>query len=234
MFGVIRNNPAIEACIAALILMVAGLFAFAAFEPVTSQAVTATDQFTVSQQVTAEIAFSTTANNVTMSPSIGGLTGGTANGATQVVVKTNNSAGYTMTIDFASSSYGTAAMNQNGGSAYINDYAPATPGTPDYTFSNGTAAQLAYTVVASTSSDVDPTFLSDGTSNCATGSTNNPSTCWMGPAQAAETIISRSTPTPVSGSTSTIQFRVGVPSNPNPVVSSGYYTATATLTAVTS
>lgn len=200
-------------------------------EPTLGQAIE--DEFTTSQTINAEIAFLVTANNITMDGAIGGLTGGTANGDTTVVVTTNNTAGYNMTVDFANSDYGVAAMNQTGGSGYINDYVPATEGVPDFTFASETFSQLAYTVNASTTADLDTTFRNNGTAcnNDSGGDTEN--SCWYGPSSTAETIINRSTPTIASGATTTLSFRVNVPNNPDPVLPSGVYVATATLTAVT-
>jgi hypothetical protein len=202
------------------------LASFFMLEPAVSRA-QEVDSFTVTQQITAEIEFLTTANDVTMSPTIGSITGDTANGSTQVVVNTNNSAGYNMTIAFSS----TTAMSRNGGGGVINNYAPASTTNPDYTFANETFAQFAYTVTASTTTDVDQSFQDNGSNTCGTGSSNGAATCWFDPDDAAETIINRTTSTPISGATTTIGFRVNVPPNPVPAIPTGFYTATATLTA---
>src|ERR1035437_6406533 len=106
--------------------------AFITIEPATSYAVvSATSQFTISQTVSTEIAFATPASNIIMSPTLGGLTGGTSNGATSVAVRTNNLTGYNMTIQ-ASSSLG---MIGNASSTnYIPAYITSIAGVPDYTF----------------------------------------------------------------------------------------------------
>jgi hypothetical protein len=186
------------------------------------------DSFTVTQSITSEISFVATANDVTMSPSIAGLTGGTSSGSTTVRVRTNNDTGYNMTLAFSTST----AMTRNGGGGTISNYNPASAGTPDLTFAAETFAQFGYTVVASTSADLDTSFKDDGAA-CATGSNNTANTCWMNPSTTAETIINRTTATGASGATTTIAFRVNVPSNPSPAVQEGTYVATATLTAVT-
>lgn len=214
-----------SALLASVLVFALALASFLMLEPAVGRAQVG-DGFTVTQAITAEIAFLTDEDNIVMSPSIAGLTGGTSNGSTQVVVNTNNSTGYNMTIMFSS----TTAMTRNGGGGYISNYVPTVDGTPDYGFDDDTFSQFGYTVTASSSLELDPTFQDNG-STCATGSGNTEDTCWMDPDDTPEIIINTSTPTPLSGSTSTIAFRVNVPSNPSPAVPTGTYTATATLTA---
>lgn len=219
------RHSALSALVAATLASLLVLGSFLMFEPVVSRA-QATDTFNVSQSITAEIAFIATSTDVVMAPTIAGLTGGTSNGSYTVRVNTNNSAGYNMTIAFSS----TTAMSRNGGGGVINNYAAAVDGTPDYAFDDDTFAQFAYTVAASSSSELDPSFQDNG-STCGAGAGNTADTCWLDPDDTAETIINTSAATPLSGSTSTIAFRVHVPSNPSPAVPTGTYTATATLTA---
>lgn len=221
------SRSAWSALVAALLVSLLVLASYFMLEPAVGRA-QATDTFEVTQQVTAEIAFIATTTDVVMSPSIAGLTGGTSNGSYSVRVNTNNSAGYNMTIAFSSST----AMILDGGGGVINNYAPASTTNPDYTFANETFAQFGYTVVASTSADLDVSFRDNGSNACggaASGNTVN--TCWFDPDDAAEVIMNRNSETALSGSTSTIAFRVNVPSNPSPAVPTGFYTATATLTA---
>lgn len=221
------RDSVIGASVAAVLVLLLGLTSFFMLEPSVGQA-QETDVFTVSQSITAEIAFLTDEDEIVMSPSIAGLTGGPSDGSTQVVVNTNNSAGYNMTIAFSS----TTAMSRDGGGGYIGNYAPVVDGTPDYAFDDDTFSQFAYTVVASSSTELDPSFQDNGSNACGGGATGNTaSTCWMDPDDTAEIIINTSSPTPLSGSTSTIAFHVDVPSNPSPAVPTGTYTATATLTA---
>ncbi len=210
-----------------MLLLAAGSFLM--LEPVVGRAAVDTDEFEVTQTVTEEISFVATSSDVTMSPSLAGITGGTSNGSYAVRVRTNNAAGYNMTIAFSS----TTAMIRDGGGGYISNYAPAADGTPDYTFTSDTFAQFGYTVTASSSADLDASFLDNGSNTCATGATDGSGTCWMDPDDAAETIINRTTSTAASGATTTIQFRVNIPSNPSPAIQTGTYTATATLTATT-
>lgn len=230
IFTELKNALAI-----AVILSMLGLTSYFVLEPVVSRS--ATDIFTVSQSITAELAFNASTTDVTMSPSIPGVSGGTANGAATVVVTTNSPGGYYMTLEFSSST----AMNADGSADYISNYSPTATNVPDYTFGiggAGTAGEFAYSVRASTTTDVDQTFLSNGSDTCGTGSSNLTDTCWFnasstGPGVTiAERIIDRGTATGASGATTTINFRVSVPSNPNPALSVDTYVATATLTAV--
>jgi len=205
---------------------------FFTLEPVVSRS--AVEIFTIIQTVTGEISFLASTTAVTMSPTLPGVTGGTANGVTTARVQTNNSAGYNMTIEFAS----TTAMIGDSNGGVISDYTPTDPNVPDYSFSVGAnTGEFAYTVEASTTAELDPTFQDTGAA-CGSGGGNTTDTCWYnasssGGTTIAETIINSSSATPVSGSTSTLRFRVQITSNPSPAIPTDTYTATATLTALT-
>lgn len=190
------------------------------------------DQFTISQTVTAEISFVATAADVVMDTTIPGITGGTANGSTQVRVYTNDSSGYTMTI----AASGTPAMQGTTQGGSIPNYTPAVANVPDYTHSVGAnTGEFAYTVSASTTSDLAQKFLDNGSNACNTGSadTSGVSTCWYGLSTAATSTINRATPTAASGATTTIFFRTQITSNPSPSIPEDIYVATTTLTATT-
>lgn len=233
-------NSAKSALVATLTIALIGLASYITLEPVASRA--AVEIFTVSQGITAELSFLASTTDVTMTPTIAGLTGGTANGQAIAVVTTNSAGGYNMTLEFSSSTamYGEV---QNG---EIKNYTPANANLPDYTFAiggTGTQGEFAYSVSASTTSDLDQTFLDDGATNCGTGSTDTGgvATCWYAAsstvalglgAPIAEKIIDRATPTGAGGATTTVHFRVSVPSSPSPAITVDTYTATATLTAI--
>jgi len=209
------------------ILTIALLVFYVVYEPVLVRA--AEDQFTISQSVTAELSFSTPATDVTMSPAIAGITGGTSNGGTQIIVNTNNSTGYTMTMTSSSS----PAMQGDSQGGTIPDYVPSTVMVPDFTFSVPAATgEFGYTVEASTTADVYTTFKDDGGA-CNTGALNTADSCWLNASTTAETIINRSSATPASGATTTIKFRITINSNPIPAIDEDTYTATTTLTATT-
>jgi len=222
--------------VAASLALLMILLSYFIFEPVVSRA--QTDVFEVSQLIVSEISFVASTTDVVMSPSINGLTGGFASGTTQARVRTNNSTGYTMDIRFGTTS---GVVNDimwgdvNNGS--IGNYDPASPGTPDFNFSDpasGNESVFAFTVNASTSDDVTGAFEDDG-STCGSEAGGNftAGRCWMAPTTTNFTIINSSSATPDSGATSTIRFKVAVPNNANPVVPNDTYVATVTLTATT-
>jgi hypothetical protein len=203
---------------------------FMAAEPSVSRGASAstTDTFTIRQQITDEISFVVPATDVTMVGTIAGVTGGQATGSTQFAVRSNSNSGYTVDISFLNSPAmrGEATLSQA-----IRNYMSTTT-EPTYSFNSSTSAMFGYTVSASTTSDLDPSFLDNGSNACNTGAadTGTVATCWMAPSTTNFRIINRSTAATTSA-TSTLTFRVVVPSNPVPGVEEDYYTATATLTA---
>jgi hypothetical protein len=185
-------------------------------------------QFTETLGVTSEIAFAQSGSNITMTPNLPGLTGGTANGATQVRVVTNNNTGYNMTI-VASSSLGMIG-NTYGGT--IPAYASAVNGVPDFTFTTpANRARFGYTVEASTTADLTQTFKDNGSTTCGTGANDTVDRCWIAATTTAVQIINRSSYTADNGATTTIKFRVVINSNPSPLIPEDTYVATTTLTA---
>jgi hypothetical protein len=215
--------------IASLIII---MMSFLVLEPTVSSAIE--DQFTITQQVTAEISFLTPSADIVMSPTLAGITGGTANGSTYVRVLTNNALGYTMTLA-ASSSLGMIGNTQGG---IIKALIPASGIVPDYLFNSAPANSHAfgYTVSASTTSDLAQAFLDNGAGVCNSGSADTVVAndgCWVNASTSARTIVNRTTETESSGATTTIKFRVIISSNPAPAVPQDFYVATTTLTATT-
>ena len=230
-----KNSSSISRMIQVLaqsvLLLFVCSFIFSSFEPAIIFGATATSQFKISQDISSEISFVIPASNVTMSPSLGGLTGGTSNGSTQLVVNTSNNTGYNMTL-VSSSSLG--MINTASSTYYIPAYVPSSGGVPDYSFTApANTARFGYSVKATTTSDVAQLFLDNGSNACNTGSSNTTDKCWLNASTSAVTIINRATPTPSGGATSTLFFRVVINSNPNPVIPNGTYVATTTLTATT-
>ena len=112
-----------------------------------------------------------------------------------------------------------------GGISEIRDY-PA-PGEPTFNFTASSAALFGYTVTSSSTTDTDPSFIDNGVA-CNLG-TNQLGRCWKEPTTSGFTIVDRGTAA-TNGATSTIQFKVNVPSGAVPVPQAQSYTATATLT----
>jgi hypothetical protein len=210
----------------ALIFTVLLATGFFVVEPTMSRAAaSATDVFTIRQEITDEISFLVAAADVTMVGSIQGVSGGTATGTTFAVIRSNSNSGFTMDVAFSNNP---AMRGETTLSNSIRDY--GVPGAePTFAFNASTSAQFAYTVAASTTSDLDPSFLNNGT-NCNTGASYTAAACWKGPSTSNFRIINRATSAP-SGATTTLTFRVTVPSNPTPSLDEDFYTATATLTA---
>lgn len=221
----LRHSTALTALVVVALL---GVYLFV--EPTVSRSQTEDrSQFTISQDIGAEISFLTPASNITMA-SIAGLTGGVATGTTFVRVLTNDIDGFTMTIEASS----TPAMQGETQGGTIPNYTPATAGSPDYGFSvPANTAEFGYTISATTSSDLAQKFLDDGAGNCntSTNDTNGAATCWYSLFTTATSVINRTTATESSGATSTLFFKTHVSSNPVPALDQDTYTATATLTA---
>ncbi len=171
------------------------------------------------QQMTTTFISMTTPSDVTMTPPIPGVSGGTANGSTAVTVTTDSSAGYEMTIEASQS----PAMQK--GSDTIADYVPV-GSDPDYAFITGPAdAHFGYSPEGV---DVANRFKSAG-ATCGSG-TSVSLTCWDGLSTSPETIIRRTSANTPNGSTTTVNFRVEV--GGSAIVTNGVYVATTTLTAL--
>ncbi len=159
-------------------------------------------------------------NDVLLSPSIPGMTGGVSNGSTTVSVVTDSPSGYMLTIAVE----GDPGMSK--GADSIADYTPETA-VPDFTFTTGPAdAHFGYTPEGA---DIADRFLDDGLA-CDAGSSDTPLACWDGLSTTEETIAQRSGSNHPDGATTTIHFRVGV--GGSVLQAPGIYTATTTLTAL--
>lgn len=221
-----------QAFVSSIIAVLLLATTFFIVEPRVGQAVTS-GPFTIQQTITSEISFLVEASNVTMSGSINGITGGTSNGTTTAVVRTNHPTGYVMSIAFANNSTPNAMLGDTTANESIHDYT-ASSSEPTYTFhTSSSSAVFAYTASAANTSDLDQSFKDDGAGLCNSGSndTTGYSTCWMEPSTSGFQIVNRSTDA-ASGATTTVNFRVYVPNAPNPSLQADTYTATATLTAV--
>ncbi len=213
------------------ITMVSALLVPIGFAYVEPNITRGSGQFEISQSITAEITFKVAPSDVTLSPSLGGLTGGTSNGGTQFVVMTNNTAGWTVTLTASS----TNGMEGESTAGVIPHLVETTPGVPDFDFDDTTVAvntaRFAYTVNAS-STDYLATKFKDNGSACNTGSNQAALKCWISATSSIPfTILDSNTNTDFYGATSTIFFRVVVRENPDPLLPIDTYTATTTLTA---
>ncbi|MCD5381964.1 MAG: hypothetical protein LR017_01460 [Candidatus Pacebacteria bacterium] len=163
----------------------------------------------------------TGAGNVTMSPSIAGVTGGISNGSTTVTVTTDSPSGYELTIAAANS----PAMQK--GSDTIADYTPV-GAVPDFAFITSTAdSHLGYTPEGV---DIVQRFKDNGSDTCNVDTTDSAFACWDGLSTTAVQIAANTNANHPNGATTTIHFRVGV--GGSVLQAPGVYTATTTITAL--
>lgn len=162
----------------------------------------------------------TSVADVTMSPSLGGVSGGTANGSTVVTVTTDNAAGYQLSITSSSS------PSMQSGASTIPDYTP-TGANPDFTFSN--AASESQFGFSPEGTDIADRYRDDGAS-CNTDTGDTASACWDGLSTTPTTIASRTTANHPAGTDTTLRFRVAV--GAGAAQAEGVYVATTTVTAL--
>lgn len=163
----------------------------------------------------------TSAADVSLSPSIGGITGGTSDGNASVTATTDSAGGYELSIVASSS----PALVHDEGGASIADYAPGV--VPSYTFSY--AAHEAVFAYSPEGVDIATRFKNSG-STCGSGSSDDVDKCWDGLSTSETIIASRTSSNHPSGTATTIKFKVGIGTGVNQTP--GTYTATTTLTLV--
>jgi len=222
-------DASLKAMVAAVMVLALSTMSFFLFEPRIGLAQPNVSTFTISQDIIGEISFLVPANNVGMVGALSGITGGTANGSSTFVVRSNNSGGYTVTIAFYDNGSGNAMQGIVSGSSPIMDY-PSDAGQPTFLFSTAsTSAVFGYTIETDDDANLATSFKSDGTCNDALGG-YEVDRCWMEPTTSSFQIINSEGAAPL-GATSTLHFRVYVPNTPSPALVTDTYRATATLTA---
>jgi hypothetical protein len=159
--------------------------------------------------------------DVVLEPPLGGLTGGTSNGSTSVVVLTDSQSGYELTI----SSENAPAMQK--GIDSIADYVPVAMPNTDFVFTtSGTDAHFGFSPEGS---DIVVRFKDNG-SVCGINTTDTPLACWDG-LSTSDIVIAQGLANQPDGATTTIHFRVGIGGSA-PAITAGTYIATTTLTAI--
>lgn len=213
--------------VAAMTILSLLFMGFFISEPSVSRAQVDTRSFTISQSITGENSFTVYPTAISMVGAIAGLTGGNATGSAGFVVTSNNSGGYRVEIDFDDNPGANAMYGNLTGSDSIQDFAD-NAGAPIFGFAEGASAQFGYTVVSSTTADTADAFKYTATTCSSGGATSPDGSCWKAPDTAAYEIVNRTSAAP-TGASSTITFKVNVPSGASPTVVTDTYTATATL-----
>jgi hypothetical protein len=169
------------------------------------------------QMQTGEISL-TPGTDVTLSPALGGITGGTSNGSYVFTVLTNNEAGYTVALR-ASSSPALVSSDSS-----IADYTPA-GADPDFAFSiAATDSEFGFSPEGT---DVATRYRDNGsTCNVSSGDTSN--ACWDALTTTSKTIIERLSSNDPAGTVNTIKFRAQV--GASRFQPEGVYVATTTIT----
>lgn len=156
--------------------------------------------------------------DIIMNSAIGGVSGGIANGSTTIVVTTDNTAGYQLTLSTEGSGGLTAA------SGTILAYEPASS-LPDFDFlTDATDAHVGYTI---TGDNIAADFLSDG-ATCGAGA-QEVGQCWRGLA-GSDAVIATG-PGSFSGDAE-IELTVRVGVGDGTLLAPGTYRGTSTITAI--
>ena len=160
--------------------------------------------------------------DVTMSPSIGGITGGVSNGSMAWTVTTDNPGGYTLSVK-ADASPALASAT----SSFAN-YTPTDNNVPDFEWSvASSASEFGF---SPESTDLVAKFKDNGFNTCASGSSQTPDKCWYNFKTTNETIGQSTSRNDPSGTITT--FKLKAESGSSHFQLEGNYTANITATAV--
>ena len=168
-----------------------------------------------------EIYLSITApDDVTLTPDIGGVSGGTANGSATWTVLTDNAGGYSLSIEAD-----TSPALQSGTDDFT-DYIPVS-GNPDFDWLVDSAnSEFGFTPEGS---HIIQKYKDDG-DNCNAGTNDTPDSCWYNLSTSNETIGQSYLANHPSGTNTTVKFRAQ--SGSSHVQQAGTYTSTVTLTVI--
>jgi len=220
-----------------LLITLVAMTGFMVLEPQSVRSASDSDSVNVSLSVTSEISISTP-DDVSLSPSISGISGGSATGEVTWTVKTNDSSGFSMTLKDADAA--PALVGQTHGDSFA-DYTEAVADTPDFDWSiDDSTAEFGFTVEPETDEDAVQAFLDNGTDTCNTGSTQTTDKCWLGFNGTTEiSIINRSSETDYTGEDEVVKFKAqlynadGVPNDDAGMLIEDTYQATITATVTT-
>ena len=169
------------------------------------------------------IALSISTSSVTLSPNIGGLAGGVANGSGIWTVKTDNIAGYSLNIKAT----GSPALKS--GTSNFADYAPSVAGVPDYTWSLGaTNSEFGFSPY---NVNAQPAKYKNNGGTCNIGSNITDGACWFGLSTTDEKAAYNMARTDINGEDTKINFKAAVKVSGG-MQPSGSYSAGLIVTAV--
>lgn len=156
-------------------------------------------------------------------PNLSGLVADQSNASGTWLVKTDNSAGYGLSVKTLTS----PALKSPEGASF-SDYSPVVSNTPDYTFTvSPTESNFAFSPEGQ---DISLKYLDDG-STCGTGSLDTQDKCWDGFSTSEKVISSKTSSNHPNGSTTTMKFRAAI--GTNKIQDAGSYTTTIIITAIT-
>lgn len=166
--------------------------------------------------------------DVALTPSIPGVTGGTANGSVIWTVITDGPAGYTMSLKASTDSALACSSGCNIATDRFSDYTPVTGGVPDYTWSiSNSTAEFGFSPEGT---DVAAKFKDDGVSACNTGSNETADKCWYNLATTDTIIASTAAGNHPAGTATAVKFKAQ--SGSANVQPAGSYQAVVTATVV--
>jgi len=161
-------------------------------------------------------------SDVSMTPSISGISGGVATGTAPFNIITDNAAGFTMGVN--SSTAHAMLLNGTDPTQYFDNY--TVDGTPTYQWNVSNAAKFGYTVAPGLLGGTVSAFLDNGSNACGSGSYNEDA-CWNGFTTTVVNVIGTTSRTSNTGEQETINLKV---QSDNNVLESGTYQATITTT----
>lgn len=143
----------------------------------------------------------------------------TTSGSAAWTIVTDNTAGYTMTIEAS-----TVPALQSAGSTF-DDYTPT--GGADFAFTTGASESLFG--FSPEGDDIADSYKDDG-ATCGSGATGTADACWDGLSTSSQTIAGSTSSNQPSGTATTVKFKAEIGSEV--IQDAGTYTATVTVTAV--
>lgn len=189
-------------------------------EPTIASAIDAVSSPTTVVTLTVDAGITITAGtNVTMDPNLG-ISANSSIGSSAWTVKTNNAAGYTLSVKAS-----TAPALKSTGAKVIADYTEATPGTPDAWVVGSGAKEFGFSAYGTNV----PGDFGTGAS-CGTSGTPTPTLKYLGFKTTDKQIATLGTVTSTAGVATNICFAAA---QNGVFADSGIYTATITATAST-